>query len=56
MVIMLVAPILRARARERKMVADTAGLAETHHPDMLDAADLLKSSWDSVAERTIARY
>ena len=53
---MLDAPTLRAQAKERKMVAGTAGLVEGHHPHVRDAADLLKSAWDSVTEQTIARY
>lgn len=53
---MLVVPILRAQALERKMVAGMAGLVEVHHPYMLDTADLLKPSWKSVTGRIIARY
>ena len=38
-----------------KMVAGTMGLAEGHHPHMLDAADLLKLAWDKMTWKTIAR-
>ena len=53
---MLVAPTLRAEAKKREMTPGTAELAEGHHPHMLDAADLLKSSWSSITAQTIARY
>lgn len=42
---MLDALTLRAQAKERNMVAGTAGLAEGHYPYVRDAADLLKSAW-----------
>ena len=45
---MRVAETLRAQAKERKMVTETRGFAEGHRPDMLDAADLLKLSWDNI--------
>ncbi|CAB1110663.1 unnamed protein product [Ectocarpus sp. CCAP 1310/34] len=52
---MLVAHALRAEAKSRKMARGTAGLAEGNHPHVLDAADLLKTSWDSITPTTIAR-
>ena len=52
---MLDTPTLRAQAKERKMVAGTAKLAERYHPHSRDATDPLKSAWDSVTEQTIAR-
>lgn len=51
-----VAETLRAQAKERKMARGVAGLAEGHHPHVLDAADLLKRAWDQVTQKTIARY
>ena len=45
---MLVADTLRAQAKERKMKAGTAELAEGHHPHVRDAAELLKKAWTSV--------
>ena len=45
---MRVAETRRVQAKERKMVAGTMGLAEGHHPHMLDAADLLKLTWDNI--------
>lgn len=53
---MLVAETLRAQAKERNMARGTAGLAEGHHPHMLDAADLLKLAWGQITQKTIARY
>lgn len=53
---MLVADALRAEAKSRKMARGTAGLAEGNHPHVLDAADLLKTAWDSMTPTTIARY
>ena len=53
---MRVEETLRAQAKERKMVAGTMGLAEGHHPHMLDAADLLKLARDNITQKTIARY
>ena len=53
---MLVAETLCTQAKERKMVGGTMGLAEGHHPHILDAADLLKLAWGSIAQKTIARY
>ena len=52
---MLVADTLRAQAKERKMKAGTAGLAERHHPHVRDAAELLKKAWTSVTAQDIAR-
>lgn len=52
---MMVAETLRAQAKERKVVATTAGLAEGHPPHMLDAAELLHSAWEDITEHTIAR-
>ena len=52
---MEVAPTLRAQAKERKMTAGTAGLAEGHHPHVRGAADLLKAEWSSVSAAAIAR-
>ena len=52
---MLDAPTRRAQAKERNMIAGTAGLAEGHHPHVWDAADLPRSALDSVTEQTIAR-
>ena len=53
---MIVASTLRAEAKEREMTSGIAGLAKVHHPHMLDAKDLLKSSWSSVTAQTIAMY
>ena len=53
---MRVAETLRTQAKERKMVTGTVGLAEEHHPYMLDVADLLKLGWDNITQKTIARY
>jgi hypothetical protein len=52
---MLVADTLRAQAKERKMKAGTAGLAEGHHPHVRDAAELLKKAWASVTTQDIVR-
>lgn len=49
------ASTLREQAKARKMPADTAGLAEGHHPHLLDAADLLHRSWESLSPSSIAR-
>lgn len=38
------------------MEAGTAGKAQGNHPHVPCAADLLKTSWDSITPRTIARY
>lgn len=53
---MLVAETLRAQAKERKMARGTMGLAEGHHPHVLDAADLIKLAWGQITQKTIARY
>ena len=52
---MLVADTLRAQAKERKMKAGTAGLAEGHYPHVRDAAELLKKAWTSVTAQDIVR-
>ena len=53
---MLVAEQLRAEAKQKKMVKGTAGLAEGHHPHVLDAMELLYDAWILVTQTTIARY
>ena len=52
---MALADTLRAQAKERKMAAGTAGLAEGHAAHVLDAAELLEAAWGDVSKDTIAR-
>ena len=52
---MFVAETLRAQAKERKMKAGTMGLAQGHHPHVLDAAELLRKAWAGVTATNIAR-
>ena len=52
---MFVAETLRAQAKERKMKAGTMGLAQGHHPYVLDAAELLRKAWAGVTATDIAR-
>lgn len=52
---MSVADELRAQAKERKMAAGTAGLAEGHHADVGDATELLHAAWEDITADTIAR-
>lgn len=47
---------LRTQAKERKLVAVEAGLAEGHNAHLLDACELVKSAWDVTTETTIVRF
>ena len=52
---MTVADTLRAQAKESKMAAGTAGLAEGHAAHVLNAAELLKAAWGDILKDTVAR-
>lgn len=51
-----VAATMRSQAKERKMAAGAAGLAEGNHPHVRDAAKLLKAAWRGLSAATIVRH
>lgn len=46
---------LRAKAKARKMMTGTMGLAEGHPAHVLDAAELMQAAWAALTAVTIAR-